>query len=106
MSSYTDIYFAILSISTLAITGLLVSILFYALSILRDIKKLSSIAKKEAEFIANSVSRGASLLGADLSSEAAGFVKTIFTLLISKVVGGASSTRKRTTRQKTAKPNQ
>ncbi len=86
MSSYSEIYFAVLSVSTIAIAGLLLAILFYALSVLRDIKKMSEIAKREAESVASAVARGASILGAGLSSEAAGFVKTVFSLLISKAV--------------------
>ena len=82
--NYSDIYFAILSVSTIAITGLLVLVFMYVISILIDIKRLSKLAKKEAEFIARSLEKGASILGTELSTEAAGFVRTVFTLLISQ----------------------
>jgi hypothetical protein len=55
----------------------------YVLAILHDIKRVSKIAKKEAEMVARSFAKGASLFGTELSSEAAGFLKTIFALLLS-----------------------
>lgn len=80
--SYPDIYFAVASVSTIAVAGLLLLALIYILSILHDIKRLSKIAKKESEIIAKGFERGANFLGAELSNEAAGFVKTIFALLL------------------------
>jgi len=82
--SYSDIYFAIASVSTIAVAGLLVLALMYVLAILYDIKRLSKLARKEADFIAQSFAKGASILGSELSGEAAGFVRTLFTLLISQ----------------------
>lgn len=81
---YSDIYFAIASISTIAVAGLLVLALMYILSILYDIKKLSKIAKKEAEIIAKGFEKGASMFGSELSNEAASFVKMVFSLLLSQ----------------------
>ena len=83
---YSEIYFAIASVSTIVVAGLLLLALMYVLAILRDIKKLSKLARKESEFIARSFAKGASILGNELSSEAAGFVRTLFTLLISQFV--------------------
>jgi len=84
--SYMQIYFAIASVATTAVFGVLLVALFYALGILRDIKKLSGLARREAEFIARSVGKEAGILGAELSEGAANFVKTLFALLISKAV--------------------
>jgi len=56
--SYSDIYFAVASVSTIAVAGLLLLALIYILGILHDIKRLSRIAKKEAEFIARSFKKG------------------------------------------------
>lgn len=81
--SYMQIYFAVASVATIAVFGLLLAALFYILGILRDIKKLSSLARREAEFIARSVAKGAGIFGAELSEGAASFVKTLFALLIS-----------------------
>jgi len=93
--NYSEIYFAIASISTIAVAGLLVWALMYVLIILHDIKKLSNLARKESEFIARSFAKGASILGNELSSEAAGFVRTLFTLLISQFVKPKSSRSKK-----------
>ncbi len=82
--NYSDIYFSIASVATIAVAGVLLLALFYVLSILRDIKKLSKIARKEAEFIAKSFSKGVSFFGNELSSEASGFIKTLFTVLLSQ----------------------
>ncbi len=84
--SYMEIYFAVASVATIAVFGLLLAILFYILGILRDIKKLSSIARKEAELIARSVAKGVSIFGSELSESAASFIKTLFSLLIAKAV--------------------
>ncbi len=84
--SYMDIYFAVASVATIAVFGLLVMILFYVIGILRDVKKLSRLARKEAELIARSVAKGAGMLGTELSDSAASFLRTLFTLLISKAV--------------------
>jgi len=92
--SFVEIYFAIASVATIAVFGLLLAILFYILGILRDIKKLSSLARREAEFIARNVAKGASILGAELSEGAASFVKTLFALLISKAVKPKARARK------------
>lgn len=93
--SYSEIYFAIASVSTIVVAGLLLLALMYVLAILRDIKKLSRLARKESEFIARSFAKGASILGSELSSEAAGFVRTLFTLLISQFVKPQSSRSKK-----------
>ncbi|MEK7669475.1 MAG: hypothetical protein AAB350_02710 [Patescibacteria group bacterium] len=82
--SYSDIYLAVASVATITVAGLLILGLMYVLAILYDVKKLSKLARKEAEFIARSFAKGASILGSELSSEASGFVRTIFTLLISQ----------------------
>lgn len=88
-------YFAIASIATIAVAGLLIMILFYIIAVLRDIKRLSGIARKEAEMIARSVEKGAQIFGTELSSEAASFLRAIFALLISKVsLGGTRRKRK------------
>ena len=93
--SYMNIYFAIASIATIAVAGLLIMILFYIIAVLRDIKRLSGIAKKEAEMIARSVEKGAEIFGTEFSAEAAGFLRAIFALLISKVSLGNTSRRKK-----------
>ncbi len=88
-------YFAIASVATIAVAGLLVVILFYFIAILRDIKRLSGIAKKEAEMIARSVEKGAEIFGSELSAEAAGFLRAIFSLFISKVSFGKTRAKKK-----------
>lgn len=93
--NYSEIYFAIASVSTIVVAGLLLLALIYVLAILRDIKKLSKLARKEAEFIARSFAKGTSILGNELSSEAAGFVRTLFTLLISQFVKPQNSRSKK-----------
>lgn len=94
--NYYDIYFAITSVATIAVAGLLMIVLIRVISILYDIKRLSKLARKEAEFISKSFAKGASILGAELSSEAAGFVRTLFTLLISQFVKPKTSKTTRT----------
>lgn len=94
---YSDIYFAVLSVSTIAITGLLVMVLFYIIAILHDIKRLSKIAKKEATMIARGFEKGASILGDQLSGEAAGFLRTVFSLLLTQF-GGVKSVRRKPSR--------
>lgn len=96
---YSQIYFAVLSVATLAITGLLVLILFYIITILHDIKRLSKIAKREAEVIARGFEKGVSIFGSELSAEAAGFLRTVFSLLLAQF-GGTKSPKRRTTRTK------
>lgn len=81
--SYFDIYFAVTSIATIAVAGLVIMSLLYVLAILHDIKRVSKIAKRETEMIARSFAKGASLFGTELSGEAAGFLRTIFALLLS-----------------------
>jgi hypothetical protein len=81
--SYSEIYFAVASVSTIAVAGLLVLMLLYVLSILSDVKRLSKIARREAEAIARNFERGMNFLGSELSQEAAGFIRTIFSLLMS-----------------------
>ncbi len=83
-TNYSDIYFAITSISTIIIAGVLLLCLCYVLSILQDIKRVSQIAKKEVEIIARGLQAGATMLGSELSAEAQGFVRTIFALLLSQ----------------------
>lgn len=91
---YSQIYFAVLSISTIAIAGLLVLALFYIIAILNDIKRLSKIAKKEAMIIARGFEQGASILGSQLSLEATGFLRTIFSLLLTQF-GNAKPARRK-----------
>jgi len=79
-----EVYFAVASVATIAVFGLILMALFYILGILRDVRKLSSLARKEAEFIARSVAKGASIFGAELSTGAANFIKTLFALLIAR----------------------
>lgn len=98
--SYSEIYFAIASVGTIAIVGLLVLSLFYVLSILWDIKRLSKIARKEAEIIARGFEKGAGILGVNLSNEAAGFVRTVFALLLSHFAVPTSIRRRKTARIK------
>lgn len=93
--SYMDTYFAIASVATIAIAGLLIMILFYLIAILRDVKRLSGIAKKEAEIIAKSVEKGAEIFGTELSAEATGFLRALFSILISKVSLGAKRTKRK-----------
>lgn len=93
--SYYDLYFIIASIATIAVAGLAILAFMYILSILHDIKRLSKIAKKETEIIAKGLEKGAGLLGAELSSEAAGFVKTVFALLLSHFAGKKHGPKKR-----------
>ncbi len=83
--SFMQIYFAVASVATIAVFGALLATLFYFLAILRDVRKLSALARREAEFLAKSFAKGASVLGTELSSETAGFVKTVFALLLSHV---------------------
>jgi hypothetical protein len=80
---YYETYFAVASVSTIIVAGLVLMILIYILAIFRDIKKISRVAKKEVELIAKGLEKGAGLFGTQLSDEAAGFVKTIFALLLS-----------------------
>ena len=94
--SYSDVYFAITSVATLAIAGLLVLALFFVLSILRDIKRISKIARKESEFIAKSFTQGVSVFGHELGEETAGFLRTVFSLLLTKAVKAKS---RRTTKR-------
>lgn len=81
--NYGEVYFVIVSIANLVIATFLLLISFYALSILSDIKRLSKIAKKEAEIIAKGFEKGATIVGSELGNEATGFVKTVFGLLLS-----------------------
>ncbi len=80
-----QIYFAIASVATIAVFGALLAALFYFLAILRDVRKLSMLARREVEFLAKSFAKGASILGTELSGETAGFVRTVFALLLSHV---------------------
>ncbi len=93
--SYSDIYLAIASISTIAVAGLMVVILMYILSILWDIKRISKIAKREVEFIASSLAKGVSVLGSEISTETAGFIRTVFTLLLSQFASKPKARRKK-----------
>lgn len=93
--SYSEIYFAVASVATIAVAGLLILLLLYLLSILSDVKRLSKIARRESETIARNFERGMNFLGSELSQEAAGFVRTIFTLLISYFGKPTSRSRKK-----------
>lgn len=96
---YSQIYFSVLSVATLAVAGLLVLVLFYVIAILHDIKRLSKIAKTEAVIIARGFEKGAALLGSHFSDEAAGFLRTIFSLLITQF-GGVKTSRRKATKSK------
>lgn len=93
--SYTDIYLAVASISTIAVASLIIVVFMYVISILRDIRKISKIAKKEAEFVASSFAKGASILGNEISTETAGFIKTVFTLLLSQFASKPRARKKK-----------
>lgn len=93
--SYSEIYFAVATVATIMLAGLFSMALIYCLSILYDIKKLSKIAKKEAEIIAKGFERSADIFGAELSNETAAFVKTVFALLLSYFAPRKSSVTKR-----------
>lgn len=80
---YFEIYLAIASVSNIVVSGLLFVCLFYLLSVLHDIKRLSSLAKKEAEIIAKGFEKGAAIFGSEISGEASAFVRTIFAMLLS-----------------------
>jgi len=94
-TSYSDIYFAIASISTIIVAGIFLLCLIYVLSILNDIKRLSKIAKREAEVIARGFEKGASMFGTELSAEATGFLRTVFALLLSQFSKTKSKPRSR-----------
>lgn len=91
---YSQVYFAVVSSATLMLAGLFLLGMLYIIAILSDIKKLSGLAKKEAEIIAKGFEKGASIFGSELSSEAAGFVKTVFALLLSHFATKKSTTKK------------
>ena len=97
--NYSEIYLAVASVSTIAVAGLLVLALMYILAILHDIKRLSKIAKRETEMIARGIEKGANLFGTELSSEATGFAKTIFALLLSHFAE-KTKTKSRTRKKK------
>ena len=97
--NYSDIYFSVLSVSTLAIAGLLVLALFYIIAILHDIKRLSKIAKKETMMIARGLEKGTELFGNNLSDEATGFVRTVFSLLLTQF-GGVKRIRRKAIRSR------
>jgi hypothetical protein len=97
--NYSEIYFAVASVSTILVAGLLLLILAYILAIMIDIKRLSKIAKNEAELIARGLEKGASLLGGRLSDETAGFVKTVFAILLSQFAGSKKSHSHRTKKE-------
>lgn len=80
--SFSEVYFAVVSVSTIIVACFILSALLYILSILSDVKRLSKIAKKEAEIIAKGFEKGASIFGGELSEEASGFVRTVFALLL------------------------
>lgn len=84
---YAEIYFSVASVATIAVAGLVVLALMYVLSILHDIKRISKTAKKEVQTIAKGLEEGAEILGSELSRETAGFVKTVFALLLSQFAG-------------------
>ena len=92
---YSEIYFAIASISTIIVAGLILLVFIYILSILYDVKRLSKIAKKEAEIIAKGFEKSAGIFGAELSNETAAFVKTVFALLLSYFAPRKTSFTKR-----------
>lgn len=93
--SYMNIYFAVVSIATIAVAGLLVVILFYIIAVLKDVKRLSGLARREAEMIAKSVQKGAEIFGTELSSEAAAFLRAVFALFISRVSMGSKRPRRK-----------
>lgn len=83
MNDYSEVYFAIASISTMVIAGLLLLVFVYVLAILYDVKKLSKIARREAEIISKGFEKGAGLFGSELSAETVGFVRALFAILLS-----------------------
>ncbi len=85
-TTYSEIYFVIASVSTIIVAGVFLLCTFYIASILHDIKRLSKIAKREAETIARSFEKGAEFFGGELSNEASSFLRTVFALLMSQVV--------------------
>lgn len=93
--SYSEVYFAVATVTTIAVGGLVVLCFVYVLSILMDIKRLSNLARREADFIARSVEKGVSIFGSELSNEAAGFVKTLFSLLMSQFASHKSRSTKK-----------
>ncbi len=82
--NYSEIYLAIASVSTIAVAGVMLLCLIYILSIIRDVKKVSKIARREADMIARGLSKGMSILGSEISLETASFLKTVFALLLSQ----------------------
>lgn len=94
---YSDIYFAVSSVSVLAIAILVLICLLYIISILYDIKRLSKIARREAEIIAKGIQSGAALFGSSLSGEANTFVKTLFATLLTHFV--SKSTKRRSAKK-------
>ena len=95
---YSDIYFAISSVSVIAVAILVLICLLYIISILYDVKRLSGVARREAEVIAKGIQKGAQLFGTELSGEANTFVKTLFAALLTHFV--SKSTKKRSTKAK------
>lgn len=91
---YAEVYFAVASISTILVACFLLSCLLSVFSILRDIKKLSNLARREAEIIAKGVEKGVEFLPAEFSRQTAGFIKAVFALLLSHFAPRKSATRR------------
>lgn len=81
--AFSEIYFIIASIANLIIAAFLLLVLFYLLAILSDVKRLSKIAREEAELVAKGLAKGAGIFGNELSEEASGFIRTVFSWLLS-----------------------
>jgi len=92
--SYLEIYFAVASVATILVAGILVLVFIYILSILIDIKRISKTAKEEVKIIARGLENSANLFGSHLSEETVGFVKTIFAILLSHFADKKSSSFK------------
>lgn len=92
---YSEIYFAVASVSTIIVGGLVSLLLLYGLSILYDVKRISKIAKKEAEIIARGFEKSAGIFSTELSNETAAFVKTVFALLLSYFAPKRSTSKRK-----------
>ncbi len=99
MTDYSEVYFATASVSTIIIAGLLLLVFVYALAILYDIKKLSKIARKEAEIISKGFEKGAGMFGTELSSETIGFVRALFAILLSYFAPKATKPKRKSKKE-------
>lgn len=89
---YSEIYFAVASVSTIAVACVLILCLLYFMRILIDIRTLSKIARKEVEVISKGIEKGAGIFASNLSEETVSFAKTIFAILLSHFASNRSRT--------------